>query len=584
MKLKRFCSLMLALTVLLAVPAMPVRAAAVLPAASEGAELPEIPLETDDPAQTAESAPPAETAPAETAPAETAPAETAPAETAPAETAPAETTAPFVTTETVTTAATASESAAPVTTVTESTETTEQTTTLLSVKASVKSSYPGGDTALRLTLKNNPGLEAIGLRVRLPEVLRPVADTDSGLPLFEKTEAMPGENLVLRYNSEQNLLSLTYAGDPAGAAQSLLLTVPLHIAEDAVIDKKYTCKLFVDSVSPADRIGVSNADTKFYFKPVEPLLRACPETLTLTEQGAAVPLLLAPAPPEGSCTWESDNPEAVTVDAQGNLTAVGCGSARITISCETRTYYCDVTCALNREITPSPAEITEKDGSLQLTLSPQPVHPVEWSSTDEAVAAVAADGTVTAKANGRAVITAKTEDTVYSITVRVHYPCTLSCTDYAAEGTGDTLALTLSDVPENAGLLWESSDPKTATVSEDGLVTFAGEGEAEISVTWDGETYVCHVVNLPYLRGDLDGDGVVDLKDANHAMLHYNEVAVIDTDSHLSALAIRAGDVDKNGTVDLRDATSIMFYYNYTVLELEPDWEQILRDPYMTGA
>lgn len=68
--------------------------------------------------------------------------------------------------------------------------------------------------------------------------------------------------------------------------------------------------------------------------------------------------------------------------------------------------------------------------------------------------------------------------------------------DSAVMAYGTTMQLTPTLVPENAivTLQWASDDEAVATVTDDGLVTAVGEGEANITVdNGDGISAVCHV-------------------------------------------------------------------------------------------
>lgn len=493
----------------------------------------------------------------------------------------AETTYDEATTTTETTydeATTATETTYDETTTTTETTYDETTTTETTMtepaaefSAEIAPCYPGGLTSFTLSLKENPGLEALGLQIRLPAELTPLVYGGDASATFG--EALDGESLYWFYNAEKRLLSLSFAADQPGAAEELLLTVPLAVATKAEIGTTYLCTVQIDSAAPA---AAPEEPLTVPFTAQEPLLRACPEALTLTGQGETAALLLDPLPRAGACQWTSGDTEVVTVDENGTLTAVGNGKTEITVLCETRTYICAVTVDIARSIAPESPEITEKYGSLALSLTPAAVHAVTWQSSDESVAVIAADGTVTAKANGTVEITAQCEGITYSAQLRVHYPCTLNYTGYAAKETGDTVQLILQDAPAGAELHWESADDKVAAVSAEGLVTFTGTGETEITVTLGEERYVCTAVNLPYLRGDANLDGMVDAKDANRLLMHINLVEVLDAESPLEPLAIRAGDADLDGRVTLRDTAAILYYFGFSVIGEDPDWDRAL--------
>lgn len=119
---------------------------------------------------------------------------------------------------------------------------------------------------------------------------------------------------------------------------------------------------------------------------------------------------------------------------------------------------------------------------------------VTWSSSDEKVATVTAEGLVTAVGIGKAVITATTNDgtslsATCEITVLPVYvtSVTLNYTEYAIETTKTkTFQLTSTVLPDNAtdkSLTWETSDDTVATVSDNGLVTIWKAGYALITAT-----------------------------------------------------------------------------------------------------
>ena len=115
----------------------------------------------------------------------------------------------------------------------------------------------------------------------------------------------------------------------------------------------------------------------------------------------------------GQAVWISSEPSVVTVDQSGNVTAVSTGTAEITVTVDTESDVCRIIVdpVLPESIS---LDINEQrllvGGSFRLTATVLPEDAdnktVVWSSSDEAVATVSEDGTVTAVAAGEAVITA----------------------------------------------------------------------------------------------------------------------------------------------------------------------------------
>lgn len=114
-----------------------------------------------------------------------------------------------------------------------------------------------------------------------------------------------------------------------------------------------------------------------------------------------------------------------------------------------------------------------------------------WESSNEAVATVDADGTITCvAAKGTAIITARTTDgSDLSASCRVTAQAR-GATGIAISGakqvvTGKTVTLKaqLSGKPTNKTVKWESSDPSIATVSSKGVVKGVAPGTAVITAT-----------------------------------------------------------------------------------------------------
>lgn len=124
-------------------------------------------------------------------------------------------------------------------------------------------------------------------------------------------------------------------------------------------------------------------------------------------------------------TWKSDNESVATVSKGGTVTPVSNGTANITATTEDGNYTatCKVTVeipelTLSLDKTELTLTQTEEQQKLTATVS-DPEEKVTWLSSDPFVATVARDGTVTAIANGTAIITASAGDKTVSCTVEV---------------------------------------------------------------------------------------------------------------------------------------------------------------------
>ena len=125
--------------------------------------------------------------------------------------------------------------------------------------------------------------------------------------------------------------------------------------------------------------------------------------------------------------------------------------------------------------------------SLTMTVTPATfTDEVSWKSTNVDVAAIAEDGTVTAKGAGQATIKVTVGDVSATCKVNVVQPVTsIYLNKTALEMTAlDTYQLQASVYPSEANnkeVSWESSDEKVATVDENGLVQAKEKGTAVIT-------------------------------------------------------------------------------------------------------
>lgn len=192
--------------------------------------------------------------------------------------------------------------------------------------------------------------------------------------------------------------------------------------------------------------------------------------------------------------------------------------------------------SLNKETTELWVNETEK---LTVTYDPQDAttQSVTWSSSDNSVATVAPDGTITAVGKGTATITAKTSNAKEDkCEVIVKQPVTgISLNKNTLElEKGETETLTATVLPGNADgdktVTWSSSAESVATV-ENGVVTAVGKGSATITAkTANGIEAKCSVtVGVP-LKGISFKDNVTE-KTINRSEQFTLEVVFNPTDT-----------------------------------------------------
>jgi len=204
-------------------------------------------------------------------------------------------------------------------------------------------------------------------------------------------------------------------------------------------------------------------------------------------------------------TWTSSNTTVADVSNTGLVTALAAGSATISAEAEGKTGTAVITVLVpvaRVDVTPATAAIT-MGTTVQLTAVPRDaadnalVRPVDWTSSNTAVATVDAAGLVAGLTPGTATITATSRGKSGTSLITVRVPvASITISDPGTEpvAPGATLQLTATAFDANNNQLpgrsfnWASSDDAVATVDNTGLVTGVAQGTANISASADGIT------------------------------------------------------------------------------------------------
>lgn len=214
--------------------------------------------------------------------------------------------------------------------------------------------------------------------------------------------------------------------------------------------------------------------------------------------------------------WTSSNEQVATVDEMGLVTAVGAGSADITVSVGELSSVCTVTVEVPAEGVSVPEKLelsTNGDNTtaeLDAKATPEDATGVTitYESSDETVVTVDAAGLVTAVGNGEAdIITTLTQTSETAtgetatdetasksvvLTGMTHVVVTTAVESVTFDDTegiltiGNSHMIQATVAPENASdknLTWTSSDTNIATVDESGNVSADGIGSATITAT-----------------------------------------------------------------------------------------------------
>lgn len=206
--------------------------------------------------------------------------------------------------------------------------------------------------------------------------------------------------------------------------------------------------------------------------------------------------------------WTSDDASVVFVDG-GIVNAIAPGQATVTASNGELTVSCRYVVTIppaGIELSSSDLELYEMD-SHKLVANVTPENATDktltWESCNEAVATVSENGLVTA-------VTAGVTDIIcrnsygQSKYCRVTVKCHVESVSLSSESVNlnlydrhfDLTATVYPDRATDKSLIWQSSDPKVATVNGEGCVTLHAPGAAVITVTSSdrGKSAACNVV------------------------------------------------------------------------------------------
>ena len=245
-----------------------------------------------------------------------------------------------------------------------------------------------------------------------------------------------------------------------------------------------------------------------------------PETLELIVGDSA--LLQVSSTGSGPVSWASLQPEMAKVDQQGVVTGVAPGSTLIVVSCDGTSAACAVTVReAEEDKTPVPVTGVELirptgatlSGGFQLGVQVLPENAtdreVTWQSSDPTVATVDETGYVTYVSPGAVTVTVTTRDGGFTDTLSFTVRSSVVPVDsirldpgFMVLNIGSTAFLTVDLQPQtatNQAIDWTSSEEAVAAVTQQGAVSAAAPGTAQITATTQdgGHTAITTVIVPP---------------------------------------------------------------------------------------
>lgn len=240
-------------------------------------------------------------------------------------------------------------------------------------------------------------------------------------------------------------------------------------------------------------------------------------------------------------TWESSDPAVATV-ADGVVTAVGKGTATITVTTEDGgfTATCEVTVKIPvSSVTLNPTSIALVVGNTkQLIATVEPANAddstVTWKSSDTNVATVDQTGKVTAVGVGTTTITATAGGKSATCTVTVTakpVPIKRIALSDAAVSVGRTIQLEPVFTPADTtqrDVIWTSSDRTIATVDANGRVRGVSEGKVTITVTSTADRNITASCTVTVTKNLSDAGLAAIIGALGNGSLPFNDVTVRD--------------------------------------------------------
>ena len=252
--------------------------------------------------------------------------------------------------------------------------------------------------------------------------------------------------------------------------------------------------------------------------------------------------------------WSTTSSDIVSVDANGFVTALSVGTAKVIVTTENCGYTAEAVITVTSGTVPvtgvtlnyTAANIAV-GSTLQLIPTVLPLEAmsrdVSWSSSNSSVATVNASGVVTAISAGTATITVTTVDgnktaSCYVATVIPVVNIQVTPSTLTLEENGqDTLNVIFT--PPNAtnqALNWSTSDAMVATVNS-GVVTAHAAGTATITAAAEGgKTSYCTVTvkmsKLTYYQNKYPGKYIIILSDGGALSEAFGNTVIVGGAGH----------------------------------------------------
>lgn len=330
-----------------------------------------------------------------------------------------------------------------------------------------------------------------------------------------------GEELVLNYELQAKSPLLK-----ARAAAALRRAVPNWTSEEAgVVSVSETGRVqALDEGKTQIHMSLGNLQTSWQLEVYYPLMGLAldNDNLILNKRTSAQ-LSFGPIPPQAECpsegVWTSSDPSVAVVSASGRVSALAPGQCEITMKAGDMEVVCPVTVLSPLQDmklkTPELAMNVGETLQAEMVLTPEDTTDSRegvWSSDNPEIATVDKTGRIQALKPGHTLIRVQLGDFSDSLELEVFAPLTsLAFTEEEIrilKNESHQLEMVYEplNTTDDLSAGYDSSDWNAVRVSEDGVVTAVGPGEAVITA-WvaDYEIQCKVIVRVPMSGIDIDG-------------------------------------------------------------------------------
>lgn len=245
------------------------------------------------------------------------------------------------------------------------------------------------------------------------------------------------------------------------AIVAVVIYIALHFfapgkpQNNQAMDNTTTAPTINNVDSTENVVGDPTEEETIVLSPCEDII--LPNTVIELDKAGAACLLNYSTEPDltsDSVYFTSSDETVATIDRNGKIVAVGAGEAVITVRCGEIEKECRVVCTFNEESTQPSEETTAPT--------------TEGADTDEVVL----------KLNYTSVY--YLDASIGDVTIRLG-------------GTWDAYLPSQNEIPSTQ-VTFTSSDPSVVTISERGVVTAVGAGQAMITAEYQGQKVKCRVI------------------------------------------------------------------------------------------